>query len=114
MYCNNPNFIQYYGINLNVDSLNSRQEGGNIIDNSLCLDSVDFYCPDLNSIGYYGFDNFQQDYNWSKDHINAYGKLRAHFGEDFFKRTEFQICSKMLLGTEFCGGEGIKIKTILF
>ncbi|MAJ98697.1 MAG: hypothetical protein CMD07_05460 [Flavobacteriales bacterium] len=63
LYCNNPNFIQYYGINLNVDSLNSRQEGGNIIDNSLCLDSVDFYCPDLNSIGYYGFDNFQQDYN---------------------------------------------------
>ena len=50
--------------------------------------------------------NFQQDYNWSKDHINAYGKLRAHFGEDFFKRTEFQI------GETKCPNNHLRIVTI--
>ncbi len=62
-YCNNPDYIEYYGINLSVHGDNAKEDGGNIIDNATCATPVDFYCDDTNSLAYYDFDSAQNDYN---------------------------------------------------
>ena len=62
-YCNNPEFAEYYGINSSVLGENAKGDGGNIVDNSLCITPVDFYCNDTNSLGYYAFDEDLNDYS---------------------------------------------------
>ncbi|MDG1395889.1 MAG: hypothetical protein P8P86_04930, partial [Flavobacteriales bacterium] len=62
-FCNDPDYFEYYGSSGNIQGDNAREEGGNVIDNSLCLTPVDFYCNDANYLSYYAVDEQLNDYN---------------------------------------------------
>ena len=62
-FCNDSNFAEYYGQNNSVEGPNSKEDGGNMIDNNLCITPVDYYCDNSNYQAYYGFDLEQDDYN---------------------------------------------------
>ena len=62
-FCNDSNYSEYYGQNNSVAGNNAKEDGGNIIDNALCVSPVDFYCDDSNSIAYYAFDENLNDFS---------------------------------------------------
>ncbi|MEZ7839320.1 MAG: hypothetical protein QMB13_08325, partial [Flavobacteriales bacterium] len=62
-FCNDSNFSQYYGQNNSVAGNNAKEDGGNVMDNTLCISPIDFYCDDSNSLAYYAFDENLNDFS---------------------------------------------------